>query len=165
MWLFLLLIAVPLTEIALFIVIGDRIGLTATLAIVLITALLGAVTLRTQGLQTLNKMGALRADQEAPVVLIEGLLIAAAGLLLLTPGFLTDSIGFLFLIPPIRGALARRAVAKAVVYAARGVSPGAPRPGARPDADPRRAGRGDADRGRRDIEDATIIDENGPDQR
>lgn len=176
MWIFLLLIAVPLTEIALFIVIGDEIGLSATLAIVLVTALLGAITLRTQGMQTLKKLSALRADEEAPVVLIEGLMIAAAGLLLLTPGFLTDSIGFLLLAPPIRHALARRAVAKAVVFAARGVGAGSgpshphhrasgpsTPPGGRQDAS---APGGDAgsrgDRGA--VEDATVLDESGPDR-
>ncbi|MEL6978225.1 MAG: FxsA family protein [Pseudomonadota bacterium] len=170
MWIFLLLIAVPLTEIGLFIWIGDEIGLWTTLAIVVATALLGAVTLRRQGLQTFQKLSNLRADQEAPIVLIEGLLIAAAGLLLLTPGFLTDTIGFLFLIPPVRVAIARRAAARAVVYAARGMEARAsqgepsaasphssdpphaePRPSAvrRPDPAPRRS----------DAEDATVIDD------
>lgn len=172
MWLFLLLIAVPLTEIALFIVIGDEIGLAATLTIVVLTALIGAVTLRRQGMQTFSKLQTLRADEEAPVVLIEGLLIAASGLLLLTPGFLTDTIGFLFLIPPVRTALARRAVSSAIVYAARGAPPrgGAePRPGPSDpfSADPRArrhppAEPGAPTSGPDDIEDATVIDESGP---
>lgn len=116
MYLFLALIVVPLIEIALFITVGERIGLAWTLAIVIATALLGAVTLRRQGVQTLQKLRALRSDMEAPAIMIEGLLIALAGVLLLTPGFLTDTIGFLLLTPPIRAALAKRAVRSAILH-------------------------------------------------
>ena len=179
MLVFLALILVPLTEIALFILLGGEIGVTSTLIIVLATALIGSLTLRTQGLQTLRKLQTLSVDQEAPVVLVEGLLIAAAGLLLLTPGFLTDTIGFLLLVPPIRSALARRAAAKAFVYVASNLrgraaaGPDQPHP-----SDSGAAGAGDGRpqrperpfrRGptphvgpRKSVEDATIIEDDDP---
>lgn len=115
MYLFLALILVPLTEIALFVTVGQRIGLAWTLAIVLATALIGSVTLRRQGLQTFAKLRSLKSDMEVPVVMIEGVMVAAAGILLLTPGFLTDAIGFLLLIPPVRSHLAKRMLRGAVV--------------------------------------------------
>lgn len=124
MFVFLALLFVPLMEIALFVSIGGEIGLTATLLVVLVTALIGSITIRRQGLNTLQKLRTLKADQEAPIVMIEGVMVGAAGLLLLTPGFLTDAIGFLLLIPPVRRYLAKRAMAQTFVYFAGGVSPG-----------------------------------------
>lgn len=175
MWVFLALVFVPLAEIALFVILGgeDALGLTNTLIIVLATAIAGSITLRTQGLNTLEKLRALKADEEAPIVLIEGLMIAAAGLLLLTPGFLTDTIGFLLLVPPIRRFLAKRAAAKAIVHVAGGARPG-PTPGRT--APPRSEGQPQTARSspthskpkgdiRRDAEDAHIIDDDPPQQK
>ncbi|MEM9724603.1 MAG: FxsA family protein [Pseudomonadota bacterium] len=190
MLVFFALLLIPLAEIALFVVLGGEIGLPATLAVVLLTAVIGTFTLRSQGLQTLQRLRQIRADQEAPIVLIEGLLIAAAGLLLLTPGFLTDAIGFSLLVPPLRRALAKRAAARAVVFAAHNMEArmagGAPRPNAEPQAEqnsgsePKSGHRPAADqdgRGRspfprrkretfrrRSAEDAQIIDEDGGSQ-
>lgn len=128
MYLFLALIFVPLIEIALFVTIGEKIGLAWTLAIVLATALLGSITLRRQGLKTFSKLRALKTDMEAPIVVIEGMMVAAAGLLLLTPGFLTDAIGFSLLIPPLRTYLARRLAQRAFVHVSAGFGgPQAPR--------------------------------------
>ena len=174
MWVFLALVFVPLAEIALFVILGgeDALGLTNTLIIVLATAIIGSITLRTQGLNTLEKLRALKADEEAPIVLIEGLMIAAAGLLLLTPGFLTDTIGFLLLAPPVRRYLAKRAAAKAIVHFAGrpGPAPGAQRPPPRPERQPhyaqpkdhRAKPSGDI---RRDAEDARILDDDAPQQK
>lgn len=112
------LILVPLVEIALFIVVGDQIGLWPTLAVIVATAIAGAALLRHQGVQTLRAAQTEMARGQAPVRhLAEGLLLFFAGALLLTPGFLTDALGFALLVPPVRalaagrlmGTLARRA--------------------------------------------------------
>jgi UPF0716 protein FxsA len=104
--LFALFLGIPLAEIALFVVIGGRIGVFATIAIVIATAIAGAWLVRRQGLETLNRA---RADIERNVVptgaMSEGLAILVAGAFLLTPGFLTDTIGFALLIPPVRRSL------------------------------------------------------------
>lgn len=101
------LIAVPLIEIALFVVVGGRIGLLATIAIVVVTALSGAALLRLQGLGVIAQARSAAEEGQMPIQpVIDGLFLFAAGLLLLTPGFLTDAIGFLLFVPPLRRALA-----------------------------------------------------------
>lgn len=101
-----LFIAVPLCEIALFIAVGSRIGVLATIAVVVLTAVAGAILVRRQGLATLQRA---RADMEADRIpagpMAEGLAILFAGALLLTPGFLTDAMGFVLLIPALRSRL------------------------------------------------------------
>ena len=114
--LFIILLTVPLIEIALFVTVGDRIGLAPTLAVVVATAILGAFAIRTQGRSVLMKLGRISRPDEAGAALINGMMIAAAGLLLLTPGFLTDSIGLLLLIPAVRSLLAKRIVARATTF-------------------------------------------------
>ena len=103
MWLFFAFIAVPLIEIGLFIQIGGAIGLWETLAIVVLTAVLGTWLLRTQGLMALSNLqrsfGELRDPTEP---LAHGAMILFSGALLLTPGFFTDTVGFLLLIPAVR---------------------------------------------------------------
>lgn len=102
--LFLLLLLVPLIEIALFIEVGDAIGLWPTIGVVILTAVLGAMLLRRQGLAVLGSVqGRLAAGENPGRLLADGAMILVAGVLLLTPGFLTDTIGFLFLVPPVRG--------------------------------------------------------------
>ncbi len=101
-----LFIGVPIAEIALFIAVGEQIGILATIGIVILTAIAGTMLVRQQGFSTLQKARAemdrnrLPADQMA-----EGLAILIAGVLLLTPGFLTDAMGFALLIPPVRRAI------------------------------------------------------------
>ncbi|TCT11905.1 UPF0716 protein FxsA [Tepidamorphus gemmatus] len=101
-----LFIALPLCEIALFILVGGQIGVLATIAIVVLTAIAGATLVRRQGLATLQRA---RADFDAGRIpagpMAEGLAILFAGVLLLTPGFLTDAIGFALLIPALRARL------------------------------------------------------------
>jgi len=103
MWLLALFIAVPLIEIALFIEIGGWLTLWPTLAIVLGSALLGTWLMRLQGAQAMadlrRSLSELRDPSEP---LAHGALILFAGALLITPGFLTDTIGLLLLIPPVR---------------------------------------------------------------
>ena len=104
------LIATPIAEIALFIEIGGQIGLWPTLAVVVLTALLGTGLLRVQGLATLGRMQESLARNRFPAVeLFDGICLLIAGVLLLTPGFLTDALGFLLLVPPVRAGLRRLA--------------------------------------------------------
>lgn len=101
--LFALFLGIPIAEIALFVVIGEQIGVLATITIVILTAIAGAWLVRRQGLETIAKA---RADIDRNVLptdaMSEGLAILVAGALLLTPGFLTDAIGFTLLVPPAR---------------------------------------------------------------
>lgn len=101
--LFAVFMIVPLVEIAFFVVIGNTIGLWPTLAGVLVTAVAGSLILRWQGLQLINEirtsMGAGRLPARA---LADAMMVAVAGVLLLTPGYFTDLLGIVLLIPPVR---------------------------------------------------------------
>lgn len=108
MWLFVAFLAIPLIEIALFIQIGGVIGLGWTLAIVVITAVLGTVMVRTQGALALGQLRSSFDQMQDPTEpLAHGAMILFSGALLLTPGFFTDTIGFLLLIPSVRTAAFR----------------------------------------------------------
>jgi len=114
MWLFLILVGVPIIEIGLFIQLGGFLGLWPTLAIVVATALLGTLLLRTQGLSTLEELKRTTETGQSPAgPMANGALILVAGLLLLTPGFFTDSFGFLLMVPPIRSLLIKWIAARA----------------------------------------------------
>lgn len=116
MWILLVLfVSVPILEIALFIVIGDLIGLFPTLACIILTAIAGTWLVRSQGLSELRKLERAVRGQGNPVEPIaHGALILVAGILLLTPGFFTDGVGFLLLVPAVRiviaGFIAERAL-------------------------------------------------------
>ena len=101
--LLLLFILVPIVELILFLSIGVRIGLPATLGIILLTALIGAALTKSQGARALSSFREAMARGELPHrEALDGLLILLAGAVLLTPGFLTDTVGFLLLFPPTR---------------------------------------------------------------
>lgn len=120
--LLLVLIAVPLIEIALFVVIGGAIGLGPTLAFVLGSFLLGGWVIRAQGERArteLRRAAAGVADPLGP--LAEGALSVLAGGLLMVPGFLTSAAGLVLLIAPLRAAIVR-ALAGRVTVAGFGVS-------------------------------------------
>ncbi|MCF2871489.1 FxsA family protein [Octadecabacter sp. G9-8] len=103
MLLLLLFIGIPLLEITLFIQVGGAIGLGWTLAIVIITAILGASMVRAQGAQAmLNLRGSFSQLQDPTEHLAHGAMILFSGALLLTPGFFTDFVGFALLIPAVR---------------------------------------------------------------
>ncbi|MEM5477933.1 FxsA family protein [Pacificibacter sp. AS14] len=103
MWLFALFVAVPVIEIALFIQVGGFIGLFPTLAIVVLTAFLGTYLVKQQGAIAMSQLrssfGELRDPSEP---LAHGAMILFSGALLLTPGFFTDAVGFLLLVPAFR---------------------------------------------------------------
>ena len=106
--LFVAFLVIPVLEIAVFIQIGDAIGLLPTLAGCVVTALIGALLVRIQGFGVLQSAQKALARRELPVdQLAHAVMIFAAGILLMTPGYITDSIGFLLLAPPIRAAIAR----------------------------------------------------------
>jgi UPF0716 protein FxsA len=112
----LLFIAIPLTEIYLFIKIGSQIGALTTVLIVLATAFIGVNLLRYQGFSTLQRAQRNMAQGQMPAMeMMEGLVLAVGGALLITPGFLTDALGFLCLIPASRRALIRYIMARASV--------------------------------------------------
>ena len=105
-YLFFGFLAVPLIEIGLFIVLGQTIGLWPTLLGVVVTALIGSAIIRRQGLSLIADIQRhMRAGRLPAQQLFEGLMIGIAGALLLTPGYFTDTIGFLLLVPPVRQAL------------------------------------------------------------
>lgn len=106
--LLLLFVAVPLIEIYLLVRIGAHIGALPTVGLVVLTALIGAFLVRIQGLATLAKIRQSMDQGELPAgSLIEGLILLIAGVLLLTPGFFTDTLGFICLMPQTRQRLVR----------------------------------------------------------
>lgn len=112
---FILFLVVPLVEIYLLIKVGGVIGAGWTVFLVVFTAVVGAALLRQQGLSTLRRLQTCTQRGEIPAIpLIEGGFLLVAGALLMTPGFFTDTVGFLFLVPPIRQHLATRLLKKGV---------------------------------------------------
>lgn len=104
----LLFIAFPIVEIALLISVGREIGVGLTLLIVIGTAVVGTTLLRLQGFSVLSRVNETMAKGQMPVVpAMEGLFLLVAGAFLLTPGFITDAIGGVLLVPPFRLAIAR----------------------------------------------------------
>jgi UPF0716 protein FxsA len=101
--LFLLFVLVPPVEIGLFIAIGGRIGLWPTMAIVLVTAVVGANLVSRQGRGEMARLKSEFGSGQFPAKsLAHGAMILVAGALLITPGFLTDAVGFALLSPQIR---------------------------------------------------------------
>ncbi|KOE84823.1 membrane protein FxsA [Vibrio aestuarianus] len=114
--LLLLFIFVPIIEIGLFIQVGGILGLWPTIALVLLTAFVGASLVRSQGLQTLLSVQNRLQQGELPAQQIfEGVMLAVAGVLLLTPGFMTDVLGMLVLLPAPRAIIAKYLMSKMVV--------------------------------------------------
>jgi len=108
------LIGIPLIEIYVFVQVGSEIGAFATILLTIVTTVIGIALTRVQGLGILLRARDALDKRENPVTeMFEGFLLAVAGLFLLIPGFVTDTIGLLLLIPFLRhllaGAIARRA--------------------------------------------------------
>jgi len=124
-FLFLFFIAVPLVEMLLLFEVSDQIGGLSTLALVVATAVIGVQVLKQQGIATLTRANARLSSGELPAQeIIEGMLLAAAGALLLTPGFITDTLGFVFLAGPLRRLIAARLLRSGLVRAGGGFSGG-----------------------------------------
>lgn len=100
-------IAVPIIEIAVFIKVGGWIGLWPTIGIVILTAVIGTAMLRQQGISILFRIQENLEANKLPVrELFDGVCLVIAGAFLLTPGFVTDGLGFALFVPPFRHAIA-----------------------------------------------------------
>lgn len=103
MRLFLVLLAVPLIEIALFVQIGGELGLFTTLAIVIGTAVGGVALIRSGGPRTMGEINsALQTETDPTAPLLRGVMRVIAGVLLIVPGFFTDLLGLIVLLPPVQ---------------------------------------------------------------
>ena len=107
---FLLFIFIPIIEIAIFISIGSNIGILNTVAIILITALVGIFLVRRQGMSLLFNAQKNMSQGIMPTEEIKGgIFLLISGLLLITPGFFTDCIGFAMFLKPVQSFVARQA--------------------------------------------------------
>ena len=114
--LFVLFIVMPVVEMTVLIKVGALIGVWPTILCVLLTAVIGASLLKRQGLSTLMRANQKMNAGEMPAKEVaEGFMLAVGGALLLTPGFVTDSIGFALLMPGVRGLMIGRLVKKMMV--------------------------------------------------
>lgn len=111
-------VLLPLIEIALFIAIGGQIGVLATLALIVLGAIVGVSILRGQSARAQSMMqGGLRI--QPGTFLAEGAFRVLAGLFLIVPGFLTDTLGLILLIPPLQRAIMRGIAARSTVRSSR----------------------------------------------
>ena len=123
--LLLLFIGLPMVEIYVLIQVGHEIGALWTIALLIAIAALGSALLRLEGLATLAKVQASMARGELPTAaILDGLVLLVAGVLMVTPGFVTDVFAFLLLLPPVRRvvglALASRLMTRVEGRAAQG---------------------------------------------
>lgn len=101
--LFALFLIVPLTEIALFVVIGQAIGFWPTVLGIIVIAIIGSAIIRRQGLWLLAEIRQTMGHGQLPArALADAMLVTIAGVLMVVPGYFTDTIGLLLLIPPLR---------------------------------------------------------------
>lgn len=99
----LLFVVIPIVELIIFTLISDIIGLGNTLLLVLVTAIIGATLVRWQGLSVFRRFRQQWIAGQIPASpLVHGMLVLVGGALLLTPGFLTDTVGFALMAPPVR---------------------------------------------------------------
>ena len=121
-------VGAPLIELYLLIEVGSVIGALPTILLSVFTALLGGVLVRLQGFSVLFRAQAQMAQEEVPAIeMLEGALLLLVGFALLLPGFITDAIGFLLLIPPLRRALIVRWLkSRGTMQAVGGMRPGPP---------------------------------------
>jgi len=108
-WILLFFIAVPLAEMLLLFEVAGMIGGLWTIGLVVLTAVIGVQILKRQGFSTLLRANQRLNQGQLPAQeVVEGFFLAFAGALLLTPGFITDTLGFICLTPPLRRVLARK---------------------------------------------------------
>src|SRR5215210_8481385 len=125
-------IVLPIAELYLIYKVGDSIGIVPTLALLVADSIIGSVLLRTQGRAVWRRFQAtMQAGRMPHREVQDGVLVIFGGALLITPGFLTDILGLVLLIPPtravVRRVLVRRFADRMIVAATRGRPP--PRPG------------------------------------
>ena len=113
----LIFIVIPIAELLLLFEVADWIGGVPTLLLVIVTAFVGLSVLKHQGFSTLTRANVrMRSGQLPAQEIIEGMMLAFAGALLLTPGFITDTIGFILLTP-----LFRRRIAAKILHSGKGL--------------------------------------------
>lgn len=111
-------IVVPVVEMVILIQVGGLIGALPTVALVVLTAVIGVALLKREGMETLARLQKRLSVGELPTTeLLEGVMLIVGGALLLTPGFVTDSIGFICLIPYFRRPLAQLMIRKGLIDA------------------------------------------------
>ncbi|MGO2354574.1 MAG: FxsA family protein [Marinomonas foliarum] len=111
----LLFILVPIVEMTVLIQVGSEIGALATVGLVFLTAIIGVTLIRKQGLETsLKAQEKMRRGELPAAEVAEGVMLVFAGLCLLIPGFVTDAIGALLLVPPLRKLFAAGLIVKFV---------------------------------------------------
>lgn len=119
MWLFLIFLLLPIVEIALFIQVGGAIGVLPTLSLVFLAVVAGVALIRQQGLNTLDQLSRdLENGRSDGDRLANAALKVVAGILLIIPGFFTDALALLLLLPPVRTLLIRWGASKVTVRAA-----------------------------------------------
>lgn len=112
----LLFIGVPLMELSLLIDVGAEIGVLGVVGLTILTAAIGLQIVRQQGLKVMQDMQqATKKGQTAGASLVHGFFIAMAGIMLFLPGFITDAIGALFLVPPVRSLLGTLIISRMAV--------------------------------------------------
>ncbi|MFD1215012.1 FxsA family protein [Microbulbifer celer] len=130
--LLILFIALPILEMWVLISVGQEIGALPTIGLVLLTAVVGLALLRRQSLSTVTRAQQKMQAGEMPArEMAEGIFLAVGGALLLTPGFITDAIGFVCLIPGLRQLVLGKLLSHVVI-----LTPG--KPGRGPSAGPAR---------------------------
>nr|WP_269751224.1 FxsA family protein [Acuticoccus mangrovi] len=121
------MVAVPIAEIAVFLMVGAAIGVLPTIALVIITAIIGAYLLKQQGTSAFARLQDDLRNKRMPAAAIgHAITVAIAGCLLLTPGFITDTLGFLLFIPAVRAWLWRGITSSVKVER---IDPNGPYPG------------------------------------
>lgn len=122
---FVLFLVIPIIEIYLLIKVGEEIGALLTLFFVVLTAVIGAGLLRQQGLSTLARFQQNLSSGKIPAQeMVEGILLAVGGALLMTPGFVTDTMGFLCLLPFSRKFIAGNIIKRSSAKFTAGMSGG-----------------------------------------
>ncbi len=109
-----LFLVIPIIEVYLLIEVGGIIGAGWTILLIVLTAIIGVNLLRQQGISTLTRANQLMSRGQLPAMeMIEGLFLAVGGALLITPGFFTDALGFICLIPLTRRGMIRYLMSRA----------------------------------------------------
>ncbi len=113
----LILLAATIVELTVLIAVGHAIGVLATIALLILASLVGAALLRREGARTLSAfVEALRTRRPPHQELLDGMLIATAGVLIILPGFVSDVLGLLLLLPPTRAVVRRRMLRSASLH-------------------------------------------------
>ncbi|MCC5999843.1 MAG: FxsA family protein [Pararhodobacter sp.] len=112
----LLILLLPLTEIALFILVGNRIGVAPVLVLTILSLIVGVVVLRANNARAAAMMRDGLRNVSPGTMLAQGAFATLAGLLLLLPGFLTDALGLLLLLPPLQRLIMRALAGRVQVH-------------------------------------------------